>query len=223
MTEDNKLFKITKQIKVELLLELCSGWAIHKVVFSWKDCGGLSTFLCASEEHRVLHYEGRGVFDSNPPTYTHLFVCLQGQNVFRSISSETKVSALSLSVLVRVLQKNRANRIFTFTMGIGTCCLWRPTSSTMCHLHAGEPGKPAVSFSPSLKACGWECGLGSVVESVLLWVWEPQDWKHQWRRTKMAISTQTKGKLTFPPPFCCMQALRGLDDAPMVREIDEHK
>lgn len=46
MTEDNKLFKITKQIKVELLLELYSGWAIHQVLFSCKDCGGLSTLLC---------------------------------------------------------------------------------------------------------------------------------------------------------------------------------
>lgn len=43
MTEGNKLFKITKQIRAELLLEFCSGWAIHQVIFLWNTCYGLIT------------------------------------------------------------------------------------------------------------------------------------------------------------------------------------
>lgn len=72
----------------------------------------------------VLHYQGLCVFDFNLPSYTHL--CVSKARMFSGVS-HLRLNFLlvhSVTQCVRVLQRNRTNRIFTFFIRIGSCCLW---------------------------------------------------------------------------------------------------
>ena len=89
--------------------------------------------------------------------------------------------------------------------------LWKLRSPASCHLQVGESGELVVKFSLSLKP--WELGVAwgraNGVSADL--VWKP---KNQCPRAREDgdLSSSIENVFALPPPFCCIQALNGLDE-----------
>lgn len=77
--------------------------------------------------------------------------------------------------------------------------LWNPRSPVICCLQASEPGKLAVSFSPSLTASE----LGKLMVEFLVLVQKPRNQEHQCPRAgeDRCLSWSREREFTLPLPF----------------------